>query len=115
MLWNRNKGGSGTATQEAKPEKVKKASPSDVAARQMEKLEPGQEILFRLGEIYIKPFVAVLRNADYPAKGKQFTVFQDSKGPDGKPAGKRGRFWDSNKAAEIADWIVSREGKRVEA
>lgn len=115
MLWNRNKGGTGTATSETKPEKVRKLSPKDIATQQVATLEPGEEVVFKLGEMYVKPFVAIVRNVDYPAQGKQFTVFQDSKDPDGKPAGKRGKFWDTNKAAEIADWIVSREGERVEA
>ena len=115
MLWNRNRGSGGTAAPEVKPEKVKKLSPKDIVAQQIATLQPGEEVTFKLGEMYVKPFVAIVRNVDYPTQGKQFTVFQDSKDSDGKPAGKRGKFWDTNKAAEIADWIVSREGGRGEA
>jgi len=115
MLWNRNRGGGSTAAVEAKSEKARKLSPKDIAAQQIATLEPGGEVVFKLGEIYLKPFVAIVGNAEYPTRGKRFNVFQDTKDSDGKPAGKRAKFWDTNNAAEIADWIVSREGKRVEA
>jgi hypothetical protein len=81
------------------PDKEKKLSPKDMMAQQMEELE-----------IYVKPFITVLHSPEYPGKGKKFIVFQDGVGPDGKPAGKRGKFWETDKPKEIASWIMEREG-----
>ena len=92
------------------PDKEKKLSPKDMMAQQMEQLETGKELMFRLGQIYVKPFITVLHSPEYPGKGKKFIVFQDGVGPDGKPAGKRGKFWETDKPKEIASWIMEREG-----
>ena len=90
----------------AAPEKAKKVSPSDVLVGQMDSLEAGKEMTFRLGEIYVKPYISVARNAT----GKKFTVYQDGKDAANKPLGKRGKFWDTDHAKDIVHWIVEREG-----
>jgi hypothetical protein len=90
----------------ATPEKAKKVSPVDVLIGQLDSLEAGKEMTFRLGEIYVKPFISVARNAT----GKKFTVYQDGKDAANKPLGKRGKFWDADKAKDIVHWIVEREG-----
>jgi len=90
----------------AAPEKAKKVSPSDALVGKLESLPAGKEITFRLGEIYVKPYISVARNAT----GKKFTVFQDGKDAENKPLGKRGKFWDADKAKDIVHWIVEREG-----
>lgn len=104
MFGRKDKGG--TTAQNQAPEKAKKLPPRDVMVQQLEAIESGKEIAFKLGEIYVKPFITVVRNA----QGKRFTVYQDGKDAAGQPAGKRGKFWDSDKAKDIASWIVDREG-----
>ena len=59
----------------------------------------------------MKPYVAVVRNPS----GKKFTVYQDGKDDEGNPAGKRGKFWDTEKAKDIAGWILEREGQIYKA
>ncbi|TFH34869.1 MAG: hypothetical protein E4G93_04635 [Dehalococcoidia bacterium] len=89
---------------------VKKLSPRDAMALQIEAVERGKEIVFRLGEIYIKPFITVAHNTEYPVKGKKFVVFQEAAGADNNPGGKRGKFWDTSNSKDIAKWVLEREG-----
>jgi hypothetical protein len=105
MFGKKDKGG--TATPERELDKTKNLSPRDEMITRLDALEVGKEMNFRLGEIYVKPYITIVRNAS----GKKFTAFQDSKDSNGMPAGKRGKFWDSDKAKDIVGWIVEREGK----
>ena len=104
MFGKKDKGQAVAAVKDA--EKVKKVSPKDVMSAQIDALEAGKEISFKLGEIYVKPYITVVRNAT----GKQFTVYQDGKDAAGKPAGKRGKFWDVDHSKDIVNWICEREG-----
>ena len=90
--------------------KEKTLSPKDLMAQQIDALEAGKELVFRLGQIYVKPFVTVVHSPEYPGKGKKFVAFQEGAGPDNKPGGKRGKFWETNNAKDIAGWILEREG-----
>jgi hypothetical protein len=90
---------------------VKKLSPKDAMAEQIEAVTGGEEITFKLGQIYVKPYVTVVHNPS----GKRFTVYQDGKDDAGNPAGKRGKFWDTEKAKDIAGWILEREGQIYKA
>ena len=105
MFGKKDKGGS--ATPEKELEKTKKLSPRDEIISRLDAMEAGKEMTFMLGEIYVKPFITVVRNAS----GKKFTAFQDSRDAAGMPAGKRGKFWDTDKAKDIVGWLVEREGK----
>ena len=90
----------------AAPEKVRKLTPSDVMIQQLDSLETGKEMIFKLGQIYVKPYISVARNAT----GKKFSVYQDGMDAAGNPAGKRGKFWDADHAKDIVHWIIEREG-----
>ena len=105
MLWHKDAGGSSVA-ESKEPLKEKKLSPKDQMIGQLNQLEPGKEITYLLGEIYVKPFISVVRNE----KGKKYSVFQDGRGMTGAPAGNRGKFWDTNDAKEIASWVLGRGG-----
>jgi len=89
----------------------KKLSPKDAMAQQIDAIPSGTEITFKLGQIYVKPYVTVVHNPS----GKKFTVYQDGKDEAGNPAGKRGKFWDTEKAKDIAGWILEREGQSYKA
>jgi len=88
----------------------KHLSPKDTMAHQVDAMESGKELVFRLGEIYVKPFITIAHNPEFPAKGKKYIVFQEAAGPDHKPGGKRGKFWETNNAKDIASWVIEREG-----
>ena len=90
---------------------MKRLSPKDAMAQQIDAMESGKELVFRLGQIYVKPFITIAHNPQFPAKGKKYIVFQEAAGPDNKPGGKRGKFWDTNKTKEIASWVLDREGR----
>lgn len=88
----------------------KKLSPKDAMAQQIDAIPAGGEMVFKLGQIYVKPFITVTINPEFP-KSKKYVVFQEAAGTDGKPSGKRGKFWDTSNAKEIAGWLLEREGQ----
>jgi hypothetical protein len=90
----------------------KKLNPKDAMAQKIEAISGSTEMVFKLGQIYVKPFITVALN---PEKGKKFIVFQEAAGTDGKPGGKRGKFWETNNAKEIAGWVLEREGSPYQA
>jgi len=104
MFWKKDKGATATLTKDG--EKAKKSGPQDVIAEQIDAVATDTEVTFKLGDIYIKPYITITRNA----AGKQFTVFQDGKDEAGNPAGKRSKFWDADDSKEIAHWIAERGG-----
>jgi len=95
--------------------KDKKLSPKEVMTAQIETLESGKEMIFRLGPIYVKPFITIVHNPEHPGKGKKFVAYQEGAGPDGKPSGARGKFYDTNNAKDIASWVLEREGSIYKA
>ncbi len=105
MFWKKDKADAAVATG-GEAARAKKATPKYLITEQINAVEPGKEITYRLGEIYVKPFISVARNS----QGKKFTVYQDGKDEAGNPSGKRGKFWDANEAKDIASWLVERDG-----
>ncbi len=91
-------------------ESTKKLSPKEEMAHGIEAIEGGMEMMFKLGPIYVKPFITVACNPEYPGKGKRFNAFQEGAKADGTPSGNRGKFYDTNSAKDIAGWILEREG-----
>lgn len=85
-------------------------SPKEQMIQGVETLAAGKELVFRLGAIYVKPFITIVQNPEYPAKGKKFVAFQEGAGSDNRPGGKRGKFWETNKSKDIASWVLEREG-----
>jgi len=104
LFGRKDKGGSAVADRDLRKEKT--VNPKGEMIDQLDLLEPGKEVTYRLGQIYVKPFITVARNE----KGKRFTVFQDGATEAGLPAGVRGKLWDVNDAKSIASWIVERGG-----
>jgi hypothetical protein len=105
MLWHRDKSGASVAKVQ-EPQKAKKLGPKEQMAEQLDLLEPGKEITYKLGAIYVKPFITVVRNE----KGKKFTVLQDGADAAGAPAGTRNKLWDVNHAKDVASWVIDRGG-----
>ncbi len=99
------------AAQKARTRKERKVTPRDILAEQITSLENGKEVVYQLGNTYLKPFITVVRNSSYPAKGKEYLVFQESKKADGTPGGDRAKFWDASKPQDIAGWVLEREGR----
>ena len=110
MFWNKKKTGD-SATVDQQSAKQKKATPKDLMVQQLEAIEADEELTYKLGEIYVKPYITVARNQGYPEKGKKYVVYQEGKAVNGSPSGNRGRFWETNNPGEIAAWMLEREGK----
>ena len=90
--------------------KEKKLSPKDAMAQRIDAVAAGSELVFKLGQIYVKPFITVTVNPDYPGKGKKYIIFQEAADTEAKPSGKRGKFWETSNSKEIAGWVLEREG-----
>ncbi len=70
--------------------------------------------MYKLPEFYWSGFAAFLTvdmNPTYPQKGRRYIMSTDSIA-EGKPAGQKKLLWDSNKARDVANWIVQRKGER---
>ncbi len=104
MFGRKDKGGVVAAAR--LPGRAKKASPRDLMIEQLSAVAVGKEITYKLGLMYAKPYVTVVRNST----GKRFVVYQDARDAAGDPAGKRTKFWDANEAKDIVSWILDREG-----
>jgi len=92
-------------------DKEKSLSPKDILAREIEAMEKGEEATFKLGDMYLRPFLIIQCGS---GTGRKYEVYQDTKGADGKPSGRRGSFWKTSNPKEIADWIDQRGGHRYE-
>ena len=105
MFWKKK-----PVTGEPSKQKAKKLSPKDIIENQIKQLSPGQSINYRLAEIYGGGLVVVELNPQYPTKGRMY-ILSTEKIVGGKPAGQRSRLWDSNKAKDMAGWIIDRGGE----
>jgi len=92
-------------------DKTGKLSPQDLLVQEIEGIEKGEEATCDFGSMYLHPFLVIRRD---PETGKKYQLYQDSKGADGRPAGKRAAFWKTSNSKDIADWIVQRGGHRYE-
>lgn len=102
-----------TKATESKPQK--KLPPKEIIMNQVEQLGPGQSLTYQLGKYLWEGFAAfaiVELNPEYPAKGKgKKYILSTDKIVEGKPAGKRARFWDADKPKDIAGWLLERQGE----
>jgi len=111
MFWKKKQ--TEAKAMEPKPQKTKKLSPKEVMMNQIEQLSPGQSLTYQLPEFLwegFAGFVVVELNPQYPGKGRKYVVMTD-KMADGKPAGQKTRFWDSNKPKDVASWILEKNGE----
>ena len=104
MFWKKK-----PATGEPSKPEVKKLSPKEIIINQIEQIGPERSLTYQLAEYLIDRFAIVELNPEYPAKGRKYIV-STGEIVDGKPAVKKGRIWDSNKAKDLASWILAREG-----
>ena len=70
--------------------------------------------MYRLRSAPAMGIAVIELNPEYPGKGKKYTLSTDKIVED-KPAGKRSRLWDYNKATDIAKWIMERGGELYSA
>ncbi|MDD5127543.1 MAG: hypothetical protein PHR43_05565 [Dehalococcoidales bacterium] len=91
----------------------KKASPREELRLKIEALASDGAISYALPDTFGGGLAVVHLNPDYPNKGKKFVMSLESL-ENGKPSGKRRYLWDSNKAKDLADWVMDRLGKPFE-
>jgi len=108
MFWKKKQ--TGAKAIEAKPQKVKKLSPKAIIVSKVEQLDPGESVSYRLAEVYGGGLAVVELNPQYPENGKKYFLSLEQI-VDGKPEGKRGRFWNSNRPKDLAGWILERGGE----
>ncbi len=90
----------------AKPRK-----PRDVLTGEIDQLTPGQELLFRLPEMYGPEIIIVEVKKDYQGKGPRFSVI-GARPVDGKPGPVRNTIFQLSKAKAIADWLILRSAQK---
>jgi len=87
-------------------------TPVHTTTNQIETMGPGEKLTYQLAKVYwtgLGGFAIVERNSGHPGHGKKFVVYTD-KSIDGKPGGRPGRLWASNKAKDVALWVVDKGG-----
>ena len=112
MFWKKKQ--AEAKAKEAEPQKVKKLSPKEVIMGQIERLGAGQTLMYRLRSAPAMGIAVIELNSEHPAKGRKY-VLSTKKIADDKPLGTGGRLWDSNKATDIAKWIMERDGELYSA
>jgi len=81
-----------------------------IIINQIEQLEPGRCIRYRLPKVYGGDLLVIELNPQYPEKKEKYVVSKDEL-VDGKPAGKRIHLFDLKDAKDVAGTIVSRGGE----
>ena len=110
MFWKKKP--AETKAKVPKKPKAKKLSPKEIMINQIEQLSPGQSLTYQLAERLwagFAGFIIVELNPQYPQKGRRYIISTD-KIVDGKPAGQKKRSWDSDKAKQVASWILEYQG-----
>ncbi len=117
MFWNKkdNRGTAPAASESTPPKaekkpKEKKLSKKDIVIGQIEMLEPGNSLSFLTKTWSGNDLMVVSINPAYPGKGHKYSVSYEELS-EGKPSGKRQHIGDSDKAKQVADWILSRNGE----
>jgi hypothetical protein len=90
----------GKKSKEAGAGKPKK--PRDILTDEIDQLAPGQQMMFRLQEIYGPEIIIIDAKKDYQGKGHRYAVIA-SPPVDGKPGPIRNTMWETSKAKAIAD------------
>ncbi len=93
------------------PGSAKPKKPRDVLTEEIDRLAPGQQLLFRLPEMYGPEIIIVEVKKDFEGKGPRFSVI-GSPPVDGKPGPIRNTIFQLSKAKAIADWLIMRSAQK---
>ncbi len=88
--------------------KEKAKNPVVALIEQIDRLGPGQQLTFRLAEMYGPEIILVEVKQDYAGKGPKFSVV-GSPPVDGKPGPNRHTIWETGNAKAVAKWLVGRD------
>ncbi len=88
--------------------KEKAKNPVAALIEQIDQLGPGQQLMFRLAEMYGPEIILVEVKKDYAGKGPKFSVI-GAPPVDGRPGAARHTIWETGHAKAIAKWLVGRE------
>jgi hypothetical protein len=87
--------------------KEKPKNPIAALTEQIDQMGPGQQLMFRLAEMYGPEIIIVEVKKDYAGKGHKYAVI-GSPPVNGKPGPTRNTIWETSKAKAIAAWLVGR-------
>jgi len=91
-------------------EKGKPQSPLAILIEKIDQLAPGQQLMYRLAEMYGPEIIIVEAKKDYAGKGPKFAVI-GAPPVDGKPGPKRNTIWEAGKAKAVASWLLGRDAQ----
>ena len=92
------------SAQEIKEQKIKGI------ISQVEQLTPGEGLIYQTPEylgINGAVFLIIELNPSFPGEGKKY-IFSTDKIVDGRPSGQRAKWFESDKPAEYASWVLDR-------
>ena len=99
----------GKKSKEAGAAKPKK--PRDILTDEIDQLAPGQQMMFRLPELYGPEIIIIDARKDYQGKGHRYAVIA-SPPVDGKPGPIRNTMWATSKPKAVADWLIVRSAQK---
>jgi hypothetical protein len=88
--------------------KEKAKNPVGALIEQIDKLGQGQQLMFRLAEMYGPEIIIIEVKKDYAGKGPKFSVI-GAPPVDGRPGAARHTIWETGHAKAVAKWLVGRE------
>jgi len=90
--------------------KEQKQSPRAALIDKIDQLAPGQQLMYRLAEMYGPEIIVVEVKEEFAGKGPKFSVLGVPP-VDGKPGPKRNTIWETSKAKAVAIWLLGRDAK----
>jgi hypothetical protein len=93
-----------------KSESTKAKSPLHALIEAVEQLAPGQQLMYKLAEMYGPEIIIVEAKKDFDGKGHKYAVI-GSPPVNGKPGPQRNTIWETSKAKAIAAWLLGRDSR----
>ena len=98
-----------SAAQSKEPE-AKKLPLKDDIIEHIEQLGVGQTLHYKVPESWGGDLIYIELNPQYPETGKKYSLGTETIA-DGKPSGKKSFISYSEKAKELAAWVLGRKGE----
>lgn len=93
-----------------KSDAPKTKSPLNALIEAIDQLGPGQQLMYKLAEMYGPEVIIVEAKKDFDGKGHKYAVI-GSPPVNGKPGPQRNTIWETGKPKAIAAWLLGRDAK----
>ena len=93
-----------------KSDAPKTKSPLNALIETIDQLGPGQQLMYKLAEMYGPEIIIVEVKKDFNGKGHKYAVL-GSPPVNGRPGPQRNTIWETSKPKAIAAWLLGRDSK----